>query len=160
MVVAECVHDDVSTGPAVVNVSHDVEAVDGKTLYELAHGYDEVVGTPCGDYRGDNLVEVGMFVGVCGRLVKEFLDNIAESLRESLVYFGPGVFRRYVLCHFHQTVEGDFIPFGHVCLLLSYKAELLVRVVDKCTQVFQVRVAQGIAENFRNLAFYGAGGVF
>ena len=44
MVIAQCVHDYVCPRSSVVDVAHDVQGVNRQTLYEVAHGNDEVVG--------------------------------------------------------------------------------------------------------------------
>ena len=92
MVVADRIHDDMRTGSAVVDVADDVQRVNCQTLYQLAHGNDEIVGA-AGVYDcGYNLVEVGVFIWIGLCFVQQFLDYVAEILRQGFVDFRAGVF--------------------------------------------------------------------
>ena len=49
---------------AVIDVSDDMEGVDGETLDEVAHRNDEIVGTFRRDDGADDDVDVCLLVGV------------------------------------------------------------------------------------------------
>ena len=87
MVVAKCVHDDVGTRSTVVDVTDDVQQIDCQALDQVTHGDDEVVCAAGRDDRVDDLVYISRFVRLVARLVKQFLDDIGELLRQGLTHF-------------------------------------------------------------------------
>ena len=69
MVVLHLVEDDVRPRSTVVDVAEDMEGVDGKTLYHIGDGDDEVVGPARGDDGIDNHVDIGGLVMVLSMFV-------------------------------------------------------------------------------------------
>ena len=160
VVVADRVHDNMRSRTAVVDVADDMQTVDGQALDEVTHRYDECVGPAGRDDGRDDLVEVGVFVGIGLGLVEQFLDYVAEVFGERLVDLGAGVLRRYALTDLYQAVEGDLIPFAHVGLLGFDEFELFLRIVDQGAEVFFLRLAQAVAEYFVDFALDCSGSVF
>ena len=80
MVLAQGVENDMCTRSAIVDISKNVQLVDGQPLDDVANGDNEVVGTACGDNGIDDDIDVSGFVDVIGAFVKQFLNDITEIL--------------------------------------------------------------------------------
>ena len=87
VVAAEAVHDEVRTGAAVIDVTEDVQAVDGKSLNQFAEGDDETFGASGFDDGANNHADVSLFVVVVRTFVKEFFDDIGKLLGETFAHF-------------------------------------------------------------------------
>ena len=127
---AQGVHDDVWPRTSVVDIPKYMQAVDGKALYDVADGNDEVIGTAGGDDGVCNGADVGRFVHVVGAFVEQFLDDIGEFLRQGLAHFGAGVFAGHVSAYTHELVDGDVIPVFDVLLLGLDQFQFLLRIID------------------------------
>ena len=61
---------------SVVDVTKDMELVDGQALDDITDGTDKVVGTTGRDNRIDNHTDVSSLVVIRETLVKQFLNDI------------------------------------------------------------------------------------
>ena len=52
------------TRPTIVDITEDMELVDGQSLDDITNGDNEVVGTACGDDGVDNHTYIGSLVVV------------------------------------------------------------------------------------------------
>ena len=95
IVVAQRFHDEMRSRSSVEDVAQQVQAVYGKFLNQLAYLDDEFIGTLRVDNRLHNHVVVLMLLlAVCTiAFVQQFLDDIAEFLRQFLADFRAGIFR-------------------------------------------------------------------
>ena len=87
VVAAEAVHDEVRTGAAVIDVTEDVQAVDGKSLNQFAECDDETFGASRFDDGANNHADISLFVVVVRTFVKEFFDDIGKLLGEAFAHF-------------------------------------------------------------------------
>jgi AspT/YidE/YbjL antiporter-like protein len=76
MIIAQRVHNDMRTGAAVINISDNMQRVDGQPLDQLTHGYNEGIGTFRTDYGTDDNIDVSMFIGFYTRLVEQLLYDV------------------------------------------------------------------------------------
>ena len=76
MIIAQRVHNDMRTGATVINISDNMQRVDGQPLDQLTHGYNEGIGTFRTDYGTDDNIDVSMFIGFYTRLVEQLLYDV------------------------------------------------------------------------------------
>ena len=159
VVLPQRVEYDVCAGAAVVDVAEYVQLVDGQTLYDVADGHYEVVGTAGGDDGVHDDGHVGCLVLVVGAFVQQLLYDVRELGWQRLAHLRAGVFRRHVAAYAHQLVDGDVVPVVDVLFLGLDELQFLFGVVDERAQLFFLAFADGGAEYFRHLALDVARGV-
>lgn len=156
------VENDMRPRPAVVNVAHDVQPVDGQALDYVADGHDESVRPPDGDDRAQDAVEVLLLVGRSRGigLVEQLLDDVGEVLGQCLAHLGAGVFGRNVAAYLRKLVERDAVPVVQVALLALDKLQFLLGVIDQRAEVAFLGLAERISKNFVHFLPDHARGVF
>ena len=87
MICGKEVHYEMSPGTAVVHIAQHVQAVNRQALYHVGYGYNEIVGTPCRDYRADYHFYIGGLVHVVRPFVEQFLDYVRKVLGQRLADF-------------------------------------------------------------------------
>lgn len=70
VIIAQSIHNDMGTRTTVVDIANDMEWIDRKTLYQIAHGYDKIVGTTGWNDSTDNHIDISMLIGLDSWLVK------------------------------------------------------------------------------------------
>ena len=93
VILTEGVHNLMRASSAVVDIAEDMQLVDGQTLNDVTDGADKVVGAPCRDDGIHDDGHIGGLVDVVGTLMKQFLDDVREILRQRLTNLASGVFR-------------------------------------------------------------------
>ena len=78
--------NDVGSWSTVIDVAENMQLVDGKTLDDVTYGYDESVCSACRDNRINDDIHVVGLVGVVCTLMQELLNDVAETLWQSLSY--------------------------------------------------------------------------
>ena len=86
VILCKGVENDVCSGATIVDVTQDVQTVDGQALYDCSNGTDEVVSTASGDNRIDDDIHIGSLVMVVGALMEQFLNDIGKLLRQRLAH--------------------------------------------------------------------------
>jgi hypothetical protein len=81
-------------------------------------------------------------------LVKEFLDDIGEILRERFPDFRTGIFAGYIPADSHKAMQGDVIPVIDIFFFLLDKFEFFLRIIDQCTELPFVLFAERVSEKF------------
>ena len=79
-------------GTTVEYVAQDMQRIDGKPLYQVAHGNDKVVGTVRINDCTDNYIDVCLLVRLHTAFVKQFLYDIGELFRQCLANLGDDTF--------------------------------------------------------------------
>ena len=88
--------------------------------------------------------------------MKQFLNDIRKFFRQGFPYFRTGIFRRNVLAYLYQLVQGNDIPVFQFGFFFLHQLQLLFGIVNQGAKLFLFRFAQGIAEYFVYLPFYGS----
>ena len=136
VVLHEPVADLVRVGPAVEEVAHHVQVVDGEALHEACEGDDEVVRAARVDDRVDDAAVVALAaVPLAGGGVEELVDDVGVLGRHGLAHLGAGVGVGEVARQPHEPHEGDRVPLVGGDALLAQAAQLAVRVVDERAEV-------------------------
>ena len=118
VIVTERIHDDMSSRTAVINITHNVQGVNGQPLYQIAHSDYEIIGTFGRNDGTDDDIDISIFVRVNGRLVQQFLNDIGKIGRKSFPHFGTSIFGRNILAHLDQLVQRYQIPVVQLFFLL------------------------------------------
>ena len=86
VIFAKSIHNVMRTRTAVENIAKNMQAVDYKTLYQVAQRSDEVVGTSCTYYSVDDDIEVRLFVLNIVSLMHQLLNDICILLGKALAH--------------------------------------------------------------------------
>ena len=62
-----------SSRSSIIYVSYDMQCVYRESLYEVAHGDNKTICSPCRYNRRDDTVHISLFVRVYLRFVQQFL---------------------------------------------------------------------------------------
>ena len=76
MVIAQRIHDDMSTWTAVIDVTYDMQQVNGKALNQVTHSDDKVISTSSRYNCTDNHIDISMLVGLNARLMHQLLNDV------------------------------------------------------------------------------------
>ena len=86
MVLCQGIENDVGSCTTVVDVTQDMQTVDGQALYDCSNGTDEVVSTASRDNGIDDDIHIGSLVMVVGAFMEQFLNDIGKLLRQRLAH--------------------------------------------------------------------------
>ena len=76
VILSEGVHDFMGTWTTIVDITKNMQLVDGQTLNHITDSADEVVCTTCGNDGVHDDSHIGSLVDIVGAFVKQFLDDI------------------------------------------------------------------------------------
>ena len=122
MIVAEPVQNLVSRRPPVVDISHNMQRIYGKTLNHIAYCNNKVLCAPCRDnglYNGCNILLLIVTAAPLG-LVQQLLNNIGILIWQGLPYLRPGILGRDHSAHTHKMAQHCLVPLIQILALLLY----------------------------------------
>ena len=134
MVVHQLVHDDMRSGPPVVDVPHDMEVIHHQPLDQGGNGRNKAFRPADPDDGHDDLVVVGFLVVDLRLLRDQLLNHIGKILRQSLAHLGACILAGSPLAHLDQTVQVDLVPVFHVVLVLLHDLHLLFGIINQRRQ--------------------------
>eukprot|EP00906_Rhabdomonas_costata_P005122 RCo007680 len=144
VVLAQGIQDDLCAWASVPNVPNDVQLGHGQALAQVGHGADKVFGLTHADNGADNrgdvlcpVVVVGRGRGVRRKLLQELLNGVGEGRRHGLANVGAGVLPAEHTAQHDNLAEQPPQQGLPVVGLLQQKRELLLWVVDQCTELLQ-----------------------
>jgi len=76
VIVLQHIHDFVRPGSTVIDVTENMELVDGESLDDVGNGNNKGIGAPRVDDGVDNHVDICSLVRIFRALMEQFLDNV------------------------------------------------------------------------------------
>jgi len=151
-ITAQYVHNQVSAGASVVDVSEHMKLVYAQALYHIAQSRYESIGLAGRNDSLYNAVEVFLLVIIRRRLVKKLLYDIGKLRRKRLANFGARILRRHCLTHFDKLIKSDTIEITQFALRCPDYLQLSLGIIYQRAQLAYLRFAKLRAERFRHLA--------
>ena len=146
--------------PAVEDVAHDVQAVDGEALDEGRERHDEVVrGARGHDRCEDRLVVLVADALLVARGVHELVEDVGELGLHGLAHLGSGVLARDPAREPHEAVERNEVPALRRKAGRPHAIELLVGVVHEGPQLRLAQLVELAREEHAYLLADDAGAV-
>ena len=78
---------------AIVDVTKNMQLVDGQSLDDITDGDDEVVSTTCRDDGIHDTTDIGSLVYIVCPFKHQFFDDVVEFRRQGLANLRTGIFR-------------------------------------------------------------------
>ena len=82
VILSQRVHDLMRSGTSVVDVSKDMQLVDGESLYHITDSTDEIISPASRDDSVYDYCHICCLVDIISPLMEQFLDDIGEVFRE------------------------------------------------------------------------------
>ena len=91
MIVAQRIHNDVSSWSSIIDISHYMQSINGQTLYQVTHGNDKIIRPSGRDDCADNHIDVSMLIRFDRRLMHQLLNDIGKLFRQRLTHLRSGI---------------------------------------------------------------------
>ena len=146
VIVQQRIHDNVGAGPAVEDISDQVQVVYRHPLDHLSPRGDKVRRLTDLHNGGNDVFIVILLVKLITVCMKQLFDDIGVIRRQSLANLGAGIAGADRTAELHKPVECDTVPLIQIFNLWFQLFQLLLRVIDQRGQLLQLRMGNAVFE--------------
>ena len=92
VIIAKRIHNNMCPRTTVINITNNMQGINGKTLDQITHSYDKVIGTLGRNDGTDDDINIRMLIRIYSRFMQQLLNDIGKIFRQSFPHFGTGIF--------------------------------------------------------------------
>ena len=145
---------------AVIDVSENMQLVDGESLDDVCDGNDKGISPSRVDDRINDDVDVCGLVRILRAFMEQFLNDIREVFGQRFAHLAACVFAGDITADGYEMVDCDMIPVVEVFFRSLDEFQFLFGVINECAEFSLLCLSQCRAKEFADLAFDVARSVF